>query len=282
MSHNRLIASIVLVLSVHCFSPNQAEEATVAGEIFAASGVNAGLCLHLGCGREASADLTAALAGNPMLVVHGIALDDAALARTREKIEAKGVLGRAMADKLEINPLPYLPDLANLVVVEDLAALTEKGLTKEELLRVIAPNGVLLVKEGGKWEKTVKPRPAEMDDWTHTRHGADYNPYSNDKQVKIPAGFRWIDGIPMCLNRWASTRGYVFAGGRCYTLSSNEIENLAGPVIGKDNYLQARDAYNGIPLWKILCGPANEISAGLNFRNSAPLVADGQRVYTLV
>ncbi len=257
-----------------------ANEADEAREIIAAAGVRAGVCLHLGCGREASAGLTAALAEGSGFVVHGLALDQAGLARAREKIEARGVLGRAMAEHVALNPLPYLSDLVNLVVVEDPAELAQQGLSKEEMLRVAAPGGVLLLKEGGKWSKTVKPRPAEMGEWTHTRHGADFNGYSEDKLVKLPAGFKWIDGLPVCINGWGSTRGWVIAGGRCYTYSSNERENL-GPVRGKINYLGARDAFNGLPLWKIDCGPSTDVGAGLNFRNTSPLVADGQRVYAV-
>ena len=138
-----------------------ADDATLAKEVLQTAGVSGGLCIHLGCGRTESPGLTAALAENSAMAVHGLALDDAALARARKEIEARGMAGRATVEKVELKPLPYLPDLATLAVVEDLGAL--QGVTKEDILRVVAPYGVLCVKEGGKWTKTVKPRPKEMD-----------------------------------------------------------------------------------------------------------------------
>jgi hypothetical protein len=54
-----------------------ADNADTAKEIQEVSGVKRGLCFVLGCGREGSAGIAAALAANPDLSVHGLALDDA-------------------------------------------------------------------------------------------------------------------------------------------------------------------------------------------------------------
>ena len=53
-----------------------------------------------------------------------------------------------------------------------------------EVTRVLAPNGVAYLKSGGKWEKVVKPRPKEMDEWTHEAHDPGGNCVSADKLVK--------------------------------------------------------------------------------------------------
>jgi outer membrane protein assembly factor BamB len=268
-------------LAVACAGTLGADEAREAREIIAASGMRAGLCLHLGCGRAESAGLTAALAQNPNFMVHALALDGASLARARERIEAQNVLGRAVAEKVAVSLLPYLPDLANLVVVEDLAALTAQGVTREEILRVTAPGGAVLVKEGGHWAKTIKPRPKEMDDWGHPLHGADGNMVSQDKLLKFPLGLRWIDGLPgNFATYWGIGCCSVIAGGRCFTFNVNEIENLnpsSGSAARKDYYLGARDAFNGLPLWKINCGPTDPLRG--NWHNAGPLVADAERAY---
>jgi outer membrane protein assembly factor BamB len=269
---------ITATLSLAWTAARAADESAEAKEILRVSGVRAGLCVHLGCGRPESPGLAAALAETTSLAVHGLALDDAALARARKAIEERKVCGRALAEKVECNPLPYLPDLVNLAVVEDLGALSKQGVTREEILRVVAPDGVLCVKEGGKWTRTAKPRPKEMDDWTHPFHGADGNMVSNDKLVKFPIGFRWIDGLPVNINMWAACRGWVIAGGRCYTLSSNELENIEGR--SKKHYLAARDAFSGIPLWKINLETTDD-GAHLTWRNSAPLAADEKRAYAV-
>jgi len=275
----RVYALLLATLVVGTMS-QAADDVAAAKEILSLSGASGGMCVHLGCGRQDSAGLTAALAENSALVVHGLALDDASLARARKEIEAHGMSGRAMVEKVELKPLPYLPDMATLVVVEDMAALTGAGLAKDDILRVVSPNGVLCVKEGGKWTKTVKPRPKEMDDWGHIFHGADYNMVSNDKAVKFPLGFRWVDGIPLNVVMWAACRGWVIAGGRCYTFSLNELENLV-PSRPKRHYLGARDAFNGVPLWKVDLGPTDDEGAHLTWRNAGPLVADEKRAYAV-
>jgi outer membrane protein assembly factor BamB len=71
------------------------------------------------------------------------------------------------------------------------------------------------------------------------------------------------------------------AGGRCFTLGPAVLENVAaaGYLKGKrEEYLLARDAFNGLPLWKVDCeslGTARMVSS----YNVAPLASDGQRVY---
>lgn len=144
-----------------------------AKDVLKAAGIDAGLCVHLGCGREKTAALTADLAAESHLLVHGLALDAASLQRARKAIDDKGLNGRATVEKVPVNPLPYLPDLANVVVIEDFAALADRGLTMEEVNRVAAPGGAICVLKDGRWTKTVKPRPREMDDWTHPAHRPD-------------------------------------------------------------------------------------------------------------
>ncbi|MBM3888710.1 MAG: PQQ-like beta-propeller repeat protein, partial [Verrucomicrobia bacterium] len=251
-------------------------EAALAKEVLQTSGVKSGLILHLGCGRTQTPGLTAALAAQSGWLVHGLALDDAACARARRAIEAKGLAGRAMVERINFKDLPYLTDLANLVVVEDLAALAARGVSRDELMRVLAPGGVLCVREGARWTRTVNPRPREMDDWTHPQHGADGNMVSEDRLVRFPLGLRWLDGLPLNLNRWAACRGWVVANGRVFTLSSTELENVGAKE--KPHYLTARDAWNGLPLWKINCETFDD-GAFLRWENVPPLAADDRRVY---
>lgn len=268
---------VCLALTLACGLARGADEAAMAKEVFQAAGVKTGLAFHVGCGRVESPDLTAALAEQG-LVVHGLALDEAAAGRARKAIEAKNLAGRAMVECVALPPLPYLNDLANLVVAEDLAALAAAGVTRDELLRVLAPGGKLCVLEGGKWAATLKLRPQEMDDWSHPQHGADGNMVSADKAFRFPIGFRWIDGVPMNLVRWAGVRGWVVANGRCFTLSSTQLENVG--LREKPHYLVARDAWNGLPLWKINCETTDDGSY-LTWTNAGPLAADDARVYAL-
>ncbi|HOX04852.1 MAG TPA: PQQ-binding-like beta-propeller repeat protein [Planctomycetota bacterium] len=258
-------------------------EAAAAKAILEASGFKSGLCLHLGCGRDGSAGLTAALTEAGSMPVHGLALDDAALARARAAIEAKSLGGRAMVEKLAGKALPYVPDLATLIVVEDLAALSAAGIGKEEILRVLAPGGALCTLEGGpsagsgqgKWTATAKPRSKDMDEWTHPHHGPDGNLVSADKTISFPLDFRWIDGVAVNRGGWAecaSCRAVVLAGGRCYTVNNDELGSTGTAV------LKARDAWSGFPLWKLDCEDGYG-KVALDFRNVWPLAADDRRAY---
>ncbi|MFB3892822.1 MAG: PQQ-binding-like beta-propeller repeat protein [Phycisphaerae bacterium] len=258
----------------------QKAEPAGAKQILDLAGVRSGLCIHLGCGRETSASLTADMAAASGMAVHAIAMDDASLARARKAIEAQGMSGRAMAEKADLKALPYLRDLADLVVIEDFDALAAKGLKMEEVMRVVAPGGAVCTLKDGKWTKVVKPRPAEMDEWTHPNHGPDGNMVSQDKIVRFPLGLRWIDGLPMNVNKWASCRAWVSAGGRLFTLTANVLENI-GPQKNKPLYLCAQDAWNGLPLWKVNCETSDD-GGFLNSVNVGTLVTDGKRVYTVL
>ena len=128
--------------------------------------------------------------------------------------------------------LPYVDNLVNLVIAEDPGQASE-----DELLRVAAPGGVVLLREGQGWKKLIKPRPAALDEWTHWRHGADGNMVSQDKAVELPQGVKWIASPPPWVidNTGNSDLGLVTANGRNFY---NFKESLV-----------ARDAFNGALLW---------------------------------
>lgn len=257
-------------------APAFSGEADDAKEILAAIPAPGGLCLHLGCGRAETAGLTAALGETSGMLVHGLALDDAALARARAAIQERGVAGKSMAEKLAGKSLPYLQELARAVVIEDAAALEAAGIGKDEVQRVLAPGGLLIAKSSGKWTATAKPRPKTMDEWTHPHHGPDGNMVSADQALTFPLGLRWVDGVPTDRGGFgscASCRAAVLAGGRCFTVNIDEL-NSNGTAI-----LKARDAFSGFPLWRFDCeGSYGKVE--LDWRNTWPLAASETRVCT--
>ena len=275
------LLSVVGLILAWTLNANAAPTKTQADQILEVAGIKIGLCVHLGCGSKNNPALTADLAAASSLLVHGLALDDAALERARKAIETRGIAGKAMVEKMPLVHLPYLRDLANLVVIEDWPALSAQGLTTAEVERIVAPGGAVCIRKAGRWTRSVKPRPPEMDDWPQPAHGADGNRVSADRVVKFPSGLRWQDGLPMNFNMWAACRGWVIANGRCFTLSTTELENLAPASFAKhkqEQYVTARDAFNGLPLWKLNCETLDNGQA-LNAFNLAPIVADDRRVY---
>jgi len=254
-----------------------------AQTVLKAAGRDQGLCVVLGCGSRKKPSLLVDIAAASKMLVHGIAFDNDAVSRARAAIKSAGLQGRCAAEAIPISPLPYVPNLANLVVIENPVALKAYGVTVDDALKITAPGGVICTFEGGRWRSRVKPRPGGMADWRLPLGSAGGNRVSGDSLAAFPAGLRWLDDVPMNFIPlgWAACRGLVTAGGRIFTLSPLEIENI-DPLNSKfktDYWLTARDAFNGLPLWKINCGVEAKSSA-LNISNSGPLATDGTCVYT--
>ncbi len=226
-----------------------------ANEILRVSGVRAGLCVHIGV---SDGKLTAALGRAGNFLVHGIALDADSLAAARKHLQALKLYGKASVEHLAIQPLPYHEDTVNLLVVSDLPAALKAGLTVEEVLRVLTPNGVALsggaqfrkgraVRKEGCWPMARKPQPQELSDWTHYEGGPDGSRVSKDLRVGPPRRLKWIGRPTMYLAHFSRPGGWVSGGGRVYYVYDERHPRMAGPA--RLN-LVARDAYNGMLLWR--------------------------------
>lgn len=268
-----IIASFcILIISGSSCSRGTAEEE--AQTILEQSGVQGGLIVHINCGDGV---LTEALKSHDSLLVHGLDPVEENVRRAREYIAQKQQYGPISADRLTGNLLPYTDNMVNLIVAEDLG-----DISKDEAMRVLTPEGVLMTRGFFGWNKTVKPRPAGMDEWNQYLHNAGNNPVSKDETISPIKHYQWI-GSP----RWgrhhdttASMSAMVSARGRIfYILDEGPTESIQLP---NENYLIARDAYNGTVLWKL---PVPEWQNHLFSLKSGPaylprrLVAVGDRVY---
>ena len=124
-----------------------------------ASGVRGGLVVHLGSG---DGQHTAALHAGDSYLVHGLDTDAEQVAKARARIRSLDLYGPVSVDRFDGKHLPYIDNLVNLIVVDD-----RYGVPMGEVMRVLAPRGVAYVKTGGEWNKTVKPQPDDIDEWTH-------------------------------------------------------------------------------------------------------------------
>ena len=155
-----------------------------ASKILDATDVQGGLVIHLGCG---DGRLTATLGAGDSFLVHGLDVDSANVATARNHVKSMGRYGKVSVQQLADSRLPYADNLANLVVSEDLG-----DVRNDEVMRVLCPGGVAYIKAAGNWQKTVKPWPSDIDEWTHFLHGPDNNAVAHDSVVDVPRQMKWL------------------------------------------------------------------------------------------
>jgi len=244
---------ILCTLSVVVAQPGGYDR--MAEQILDATGVKGGLIVHLGC---SDGKLTAALHAGESCLVHGLDSNAQAVEAAREHIRKLGIYGPVSVEEFDGKRLPYAENLVNLIVAEDLG-----GITTAEAMRVLAPGGVLYVKgtpnakkrvwepkQDGRWTKTVKPQPKNTDEWTHFLHDASGNAVARDDVVGPPRCVQWIASPRHTLSHehTPSINALVSAGGRIFYIADQaRIGSVRRPPKW---HLVARDAYNGILLWK--------------------------------
>jgi len=215
-----------------------------ARQIASLAGFHGGLVIHVGCG---DGRLTPALRLADNCVVQGLEADAERVETARAAIRAAGAYGPVSVIHWRGRKLPYVDNLATLVVCEDAGAVPPA-----ELMRVLRPYGAMAVKRDGKWTVTVKPKLQGTDEWEQHFHGADNNAVARDTVVGPPRRYQWL-GEPQwqrshlampSINSMISTKGRLFT-----------VEDLASaehPALPGKQALVARDAYNGVVLWRVM------------------------------
>jgi len=213
------------------------------------SGVQGGLVVCIGCD---DADLVAALRPNERYLVHALDTDAAKVRAVREALLAKDLYGPISADVFDGKRLPYADNLANLVVISD-----QSSVISGEIERVLAPRGVALSLDTrhATRDTLTKPVPPEIDEWTHLLHGPDNNAVAADSVVGPPRHLQWI-ADPLHLRSHEhlnSISAVVSANGRIFTvIDEGPVSSVVAPPEWR---LVARDAFNGLLLWKQELGP---------------------------
>ena len=269
-------------------------EAAQARQVLEASGVRGGLVVHLGCG---DGKLTAALRAGDAYLVHGLDADAANVEKARQHIRSLGLYGPVSVERwTDPAHLPYADNLVNLLVISD----SGFQMPETEVMRVLAPLGVAYVKGAdGKWAKTVKPWPKEIDEWTHFLHGPDNNAVAHDTRVGPPKSMQWVAGPLYCRSHEidSSVSALVSARGRLFYILDEGPTGIADQRLPEKWALVARDGFSGVLLWKRplpdwgwpewkknqLAGTdwTKLIAQRVNFPAALPkrLVADGDRLY---
>ncbi len=235
------LAILVAAMANFC----HADVGSDATDLIRESGVRAGFFVHLGAG---DGRLTEALRQNESTQVHGLIRgggeDDRSIDAARERVRSSGGYGDISFDRLDGDELPYVDNMVNLLVAES------KGeISQDEILRVLVPNGVAMLKDGDTWTRIVKPRPDNIDEWSHYLHDASGNSVAHDDVVGPPRHLQWV-GSPRWSrhhDRMASMSALVSTGGRMfYIMDEGSRISIQLPPKWK---LIARDGFNGMVLW---------------------------------
>ena len=265
------LAAVLVAASVPHEARAGAKEDAEA--VYKATGVRGGLVVHLVTGKDASPALTAALADRDSCLVHGLYAEAGAVERARQAWREAGLYGKVSAARLRGGRLPYADGTVRLLVADALGPVA-----REEVMRALCPGGVSYV--DGK--KTVKPVPAELDEWTHGLHDPTNNAVSKDTVVAPPHHLQWV-GDP----EWARSHDHlsscsaaVTSNGRVFAIvDEGPAAAVALPAKWR---LVARDAYSGVLLWKRVVDPWEGHLRGFRTGPAAlmrRLVAVGDTVY---
>jgi outer membrane protein assembly factor BamB len=248
----------------------------------------AGFVVHLGV-RDGKTAI--ALSDGGRLLVHGLATNDEAVEQARATIRENKLTGVVSIERLQ-SRLPYADNLVNLLLADNRDEARRSIKQLADIVRVLRPGGTAFLRGDEKaittqaaaakvsvavsgttdgWVKVVKTRPDTMDAWTHRKHDPSGNPVSTDKQVGVPTGVRWVAGPNWPTGyRKSAVPGVVASEDRLVYVFEDEVVTAGKPTL--QNSLIARDAYNGMFLWK------RKSEAPV----PTPLVSVGERVYTVL
>ena len=245
-----------------------------AHAILEKTGVKGGLIVCLGC---TDGKLVTALHANERYLVQGLSAHPENVNQARQYLHEQGIYGRVTVELLTNGRLPYIENLADLVVIRG-----SQDVSTDEVMRVLSPGGVVCRLQKGNYHITTKPRPEDTDDWTHFLHGADNNPVSRDARIGPPRQMQWLSDPMWCRNHHtlASISSVVSTGGRIFYIADQSP--AASIEIPSHWSLIARDAYNGKKLWeKRLPSWANHLRRFRSGPVQLPrlLVAHDNRVY---
>jgi outer membrane protein assembly factor BamB len=224
-------------------APQTAQEQQ-AQRILDATGVKGGLVVHIGCG---DGKLTAALRAGDNYTVQGLEPDAKNVETARKHIQSLGLYGPVSVIRWTSNYLPYVDNLVTLLVSENPGKIP-----MDEIMRVLAPLGVAYVKQDSQWAKIVKPWPKEIDEWQQHFRDADNNAVARDTVVGPPRRYQWLGEPEWQRSHLAmpSINSMVSTKGRLFTVE--DLGSAEHPALPGKQALVARDAYNGIVLWRVM------------------------------
>jgi len=233
------------------------ETATTAQRILDRSGTKGGLVVVVGCGDPG---LLTELRANDSYLVQGLETDAGRVEKARGHIRSAGLYGPVSADTFDGERLPYIDNMVNLLVTRDARCEIRGG----EVARVLAPLGTAIGPDGASCiphpatrignglVAFTKPVPPDIDDWPHYLHGPGNNAVAQDSVVGPPHRMQWVGGPAFARSHEinSSMAAMVTSGGRLFYVWDEGPCGMTDKRFPERWKLIARDAFNGLVLWK--------------------------------
>jgi outer membrane protein assembly factor BamB len=228
----------------------------IPSELFKTSGFKGGVIAA--AGSITSAEMLE-LSGKSSFLVHIIELSKKNVQVLKKDAYLKGKGGKVTVSIYNGSYLPFIDNFVNVLICTETMSISSK-----EIDRVLVPGGIVYTQKDMKlssytsesavqgWKKYRKPVSSKLDEWTHFMHGPDNNPVSKDDVVGHPYHIQWVAGQKSAKDHTksiASTQVIVSAGGVIYYIAEETPLALTF-LFAPKWYLYARDAYNGVLLWK--------------------------------
>jgi outer membrane protein assembly factor BamB len=221
-----------------------ADLSMTAQHLISLSETKGGFIVHLGSG---DGQLTAELGKREHFTVHGLEPDLELVKQARRYLQQRGMYGRVSVEQFSGNRLPYADNLVNILIVEPSFSIDDA-----ELMRVLVPDGMVLIRQDGEWKRHKKPRPTDIDSWSHFLHGPDNNAVAQDLTVGPPDRLQWL-APPLWLRSHETPSGIqspVSDGQRLFYIFDEGIVGVVDKRFPDRWSLVCRDAFNGRLLWK--------------------------------
>jgi outer membrane protein assembly factor BamB len=246
-----------------------------AQSIIDQTGFSGGVVVHVhGSSTEL---LQAVLQLRPSSLGELLVADEADARKAREALVDAGLHGVIGVGQWQSGTLPFIDNFVNLLIVD-----AGDAIPQEEILRVLVPEGTAVIGS----ETLVKPRPATIDDWPMQLYDASGNAVSKDKALKPPLQhLQWIGGPRWSRHhdKMSSVSACVSGDGKVFYIFDEG--STYSPYLPCRWKLIARDAFNGVVLWK---QPIEDWIGNLYGLKSGPatlprrlVVADGRVCATL-
>ena len=139
---------------------------------------------------------------NEKFIVQILLEDEADVDAARASIMVQGLYGPIAVDSWDGKSLPFIDNFVNLIITEEAI-----DVPADAIARALCPNGVFCQKGGSTdylsesglqgsmqdgWLLAKKPRPTNIDDWSHYLHNASNNAVARDTVVGPPRHLQWL------------------------------------------------------------------------------------------